>query len=140
MRRIVTVVVLAVSVLFFGTLAFSHPGHEEKDNHPFPSVTSDLKNGEALYKKNCASCHGEKGDGKGPAASFLTPKPSNFLDKVFMTRRARVDHYEGILNGKPGTPMMPYKGKLSEKEIWDIATHLEHLFSHSADKNHAGHK
>jgi mono/diheme cytochrome c family protein len=28
-----------------------------------------------LFDQHCAQCHGEKGDGNGPAARFLYPKP-----------------------------------------------------------------
>ena len=34
-----------------------------------------LERGRALYATYCAGCHGEKGDGAGPAARFLSPKP-----------------------------------------------------------------
>ena len=31
--------------------------------------------GQALYAKQCASCHGSEGRGDGPAAYLLSPKP-----------------------------------------------------------------
>ncbi|HVN71228.1 MAG TPA: cytochrome c [Desulfomonilia bacterium] len=42
-----------------GTLAAA-----EKDNK-----------GKDLYNNNCKTCHGTNGEGKGPAASALNPKP-----------------------------------------------------------------
>jgi len=37
-----------------------------------------VKRGEGIFKQNCAMCHGENGEGNGPAASALNPKPRNF--------------------------------------------------------------
>lgn len=37
-----------------------------------------LKRGREQYSMYCAGCHGEKGDGEGPAARFLSPKPRDF--------------------------------------------------------------
>ena len=45
-----------------------------------------LKEGKRVYEKYCVGCHGEKGDGKGPAARFLDPKPRDFTLGVFKFR------------------------------------------------------
>ncbi|HVY48966.1 MAG TPA: c-type cytochrome [Minicystis sp.] len=37
-----------------------------------------LKRGRQTYQTYCAGCHGEEGDGNGPAAKFLSPKPRDF--------------------------------------------------------------
>lgn len=37
-----------------------------------------LENGRRTYGQYCAGCHGEQGDGNGPAARFLDPKPRDF--------------------------------------------------------------
>ena len=37
-----------------------------------------LRRGRQSYATYCAGCHGEKGDGNGPAARFLNPKPRDF--------------------------------------------------------------
>jgi mono/diheme cytochrome c family protein len=34
--------------------------------------------GKIIYRENCAACHGEKGDGKGPEAQRLKTKPRDF--------------------------------------------------------------
>lgn len=33
-----------------------------------------------LFKKKCLVCHGESGQGDGPGAAALDPKPRNFTD------------------------------------------------------------
>lgn len=37
-----------------------------------------LNRGRELYGTYCVGCHGEAGDGNGPAARFLSPKPRDF--------------------------------------------------------------
>jgi cytochrome c oxidase cbb3-type subunit I/II len=44
----------------------------------------EMKNhGKTLYLQRCSGCHGVKGDGKGPAAIFLDPKPRDFTSGVY---------------------------------------------------------
>lgn len=35
-----------------------------------------------LFVRHCAFCHGRTGNGRGPFASFMTPRPRNFRRKV----------------------------------------------------------
>ena len=39
--------------------------------------------GRAVYERDCIGCHGPKGDGQGPAARFLSPKPRDFTKGLF---------------------------------------------------------
>jgi mono/diheme cytochrome c family protein len=43
-------------------------------------LKGDLKRGGAFYLANCATCHGARGDGAGPRAYFINPKPRNFVE------------------------------------------------------------
>ncbi len=49
-------------------------------------VTADLGEGKRIYQTICFACHGEKGDGKGPAAIGMQPKPMDFTDTNYMRR------------------------------------------------------
>jgi mono/diheme cytochrome c family protein len=78
--------------------------------------------GEALYKKQCAVCHGAKGKGDGPAADFLFPKPRDFSMGSFKVRSTPSgspptdqDIFRTISNGMPGSAM-PSFGHLSKKD------------------------
>jgi cytochrome c oxidase cbb3-type subunit I/II len=42
--------------------------------------------GRAVYTRRCAGCHGLEGDGNGPAATFLSPRPRDFTAGVFKFR------------------------------------------------------
>lgn len=44
---------------------------------------STYKHGQRVYTTYCVGCHGVSGDGNGPAARFLDPKPRNFRTAQF---------------------------------------------------------
>src|SRR5262249_36203918 len=49
---------------------------------PPPGVEPEVA-GKQLYDAHCAACHGDKGDGQGPAARFLYPRPRDFTENRF---------------------------------------------------------
>ena len=44
---------------------------------------------EAVYELKCASCHGVKGEGKGPGAELLVPRPRDFTPGCTRSARRR---------------------------------------------------
>ena len=50
---------------------------------PNTTAVASGMSGPQLYIHYCAACHGEDGDGQGPAARFLYPKPRDFRAGVF---------------------------------------------------------
>jgi mono/diheme cytochrome c family protein len=88
--------------------------------------------GEQLYLTYCAACHGETGDGDGPAARFLFPKPRNFRDAKFrlVTTTNRIpsddDLMHVITHGMPGSGMFPF-GQLSEPDRKALIAHVRQL-------------
>jgi hypothetical protein len=45
---------------------------------PAHGKPGDEEKGESLYAARCQQCHGEEGDGLGPAAERLNPPPRDF--------------------------------------------------------------
>jgi len=43
----------------------------------------DLQLGRQVYEKRCLACHGVSGDGAGPAAEYLTPRPRDYRRGIF---------------------------------------------------------
>jgi mono/diheme cytochrome c family protein len=68
-----------------------------------------LARGEVLFKQNCSSCHGESGQGNGPAAGTLNPRPRNFTQPAGWTRGFHVtDIFTTISTGLKGTGMAAF--------------------------------
>lgn len=84
----------------------------------------DPAKGETHYKTLCVSCHGEKGDGNGPAGAALTPKPTSFTDPANADRLTEDYVYKmvkegGAANGK--SPLMvAWAGVLKEDQLRDV--------------------
>lgn len=96
---------------------------------PLPnSLTGMTARGERFYAKNCATCHGQKGDGNGPRAYFIRPRPRNFLDASSRTSFNRPALYAAIAMGKTGTEMPAWSKVLSEQEIADVAEYVFRQF------------
>src|SRR5207249_4313431 len=43
---------------------------------PLPVTEGNLLRGKEVFLERCVGCHGLKGDGKGPAATFMSPPPA----------------------------------------------------------------
>lgn len=71
--------------------------------------------GKNVYERRCLGCHGEKGDGNGPAATFMyIQRPRNFTQGEFKFRLAKGplptdgDLLRTITRGVRGTAMPPW--------------------------------
>ena len=89
---------------------------------PFPKgLVGDAAKGRAFYMENCYVCHGKAGDGEGPRATFIRPKPRNFLHPDARRTLNRPTLLKAIYNGKVGTVMPAWGKVLSEQEIANVA-------------------
>ncbi len=91
--------------------------------------------GEKLFMQNCAVCHGQGGQGNGPAAAGLAHKPAD-LTNHFHTAPGQGDDYLfwRISEGGQVSPfkemqsaMPPFK-RLSEEDRWAILTFVHQRF------------
>lgn len=98
-------------------------------------LTGDATKGEKMYMANCATCHGSKGDGKGPRAYFINPKPRNFIDKNFRFAFNRPAIYTAVHDGRLGAEMPAWSKVLSDQEIADVS---EFVFRQFVLQNKAG--
>lgn len=85
-----------------------------------PSGPPDIMRGAALYAQNCASCHGIRGNGRGPAAAGLDPAPIDFTDESRARQRSLFALYQVIDQGLDGTAM-PSFAHLTPDDRWALA-------------------
>ena len=74
-----------------------------------------LTYGYEQYMLNCYACHGENGDGKGPAAQYLRPPPRDFRSALFKfggVGAGDLPHTKDLVRlvkrGLTGTAMLPW--------------------------------
>ena len=93
--------------------------------NPLPLTQQNLIKGKAIFLERCIGCHGEKGDGKGPAAQFLMPTPFDFTsDDVNGPGASDGQMYHRILTAGPGTAMENFGTRLSVEDIWRVVLFL----------------
>jgi len=94
---------------------------------PAPVLTA----GEKAYIQYCRSCHGDKGDGKGPAARGLRPPPRDFTLGVFKfasvpagTLPLDEDLRRIVREGLHGTAMLDWDG-IPEPKLQEIIQYIK---------------
>jgi len=101
--------------------------YAEKEN-PLNGKADAIEAGKGIYNVNCASCHGEKALGDGPAAASLNPKPRSLAEDGALSDAYL---YWRIAEGgmmEPFKSTMPaWKTFLSEEQIWQVMAYLRTL-------------
>lgn len=79
----------------------------------------DAAAGKKVYTQYCVSCHGATGQGNGPAAAALNPKPRDLTDKSIMTSLTDEHLFKVIQGGGASvgkSPLMPPWGAALDKQ------------------------
>jgi mono/diheme cytochrome c family protein len=95
-----------------------------------PTLTSAmLEQGQAIYKGNCAACHGEGGKGDGPGAGVLKPPPRDHTDPVYMKTLTDKNIADVIVMGgaMKGKPLMPSHPQLRGAELDGLVAFVRSL-------------
>lgn len=97
-------VVLALVVSFAGAVGFAQ------------------SSGEAVYKANCASCHGSTGTPSPGIAKMMGVKPVSDPD---IKKLSAEEEIASVKNGKG--KMKPFAGKLTDEQIKDSVAYFRTL-------------
>jgi mono/diheme cytochrome c family protein len=84
--------------------------------------------GKKFYDNNCATCHGVKGDGQGPRAYFINPKPAVFISPASRASFNRPTIFDATATGRRGSEMPAWDKVLSKQEIADVAEYVFRSF------------
>jgi mono/diheme cytochrome c family protein len=94
---------------------------------PF-NLTGDVNAGMGLYSANCATCHGDVGDGRGPRAYFINPKPRNFTHTASRAVLNRPALFHAVSKGRLYSEMPAWNKVLSKQQIADVAEYVFQQF------------
>jgi len=125
---ILPVVVSLCAAVFLLSFASVHrqeqwevPDSYKNMKNPVAADSVSITNGQNLYKKHCASCHGKSGLGDGAKARQLLENPGDMSSKAYQKQTDG----EQFFKTKSGRDEMPsYEKLLSDKEIWDIVNYM----------------
>ncbi len=91
------------------------------------STPEQVAHGKEVFQTNCVACHGLNGQGNGPAAGALNPKPRNFTSaEGWKNGRAPSQIFKTITDGISGTPM-PGFSTLSLEDRWAMTHYVYSL-------------
>lgn len=102
---------------------------------PLPhGLVGDAVMGGDLYQRNCVDCHGVGGDGNGPRAYFILPKPRDFRHPEAQAKYSRAHLFETISKGVLGSEMPAWDKVMTDAEIGHLS---EYVFKTFIEKGHA---
>jgi cytochrome c oxidase cbb3-type subunit 2 len=124
MLRHAWAVVAAVSI-------FPLTSHAQTASPPAPAAPGSI-DGPGLYQQRCSGCHGKSGQGDGPFAGLLDPRPRDFTAGRFKFRTTETgslptddDLAAGITNGLHGTSMPSWKPFLNPAQVGALISYLK---------------
>jgi len=93
----------------------------------------DAENGKTVYGRYCVGCHGEYGDGLGPAAERLNPPPRDFTLGQYKFKTSAFDEdipndedlLRMIRDGMPGTAMPGWGNVLRQQQMLDVLAYIK---------------
>jgi mono/diheme cytochrome c family protein len=107
----------------------AQPMQEQVSGTTLPE--GDAAEGGALYQTYCASCHGPRGEGDGPVAAGLNPKPAKHSDGAYMNTLSNEHLFKVIKEGGVSvgkSPLMaPWGGTLGDEQIADLVAFVRSL-------------
>lgn len=100
-----------------------------------PADDRAVARGQAVYARQaCARCHGADGRGAGPEAAKVRDAARDPLRPRDLTSRASykggatpAEIFRTLSTGMDGTPMVALRGRIADRELWDLAYYLRSL-------------
>jgi mono/diheme cytochrome c family protein len=115
-KIVITGSAIVACLTFAVVTSASQAGADQKKK---PDATRDT------YVANCQMCHGV--DGKAPVPEM------SFVGRKWKTKTA-AEAAKVISEGVPGTPMLPFEGKLTKDQIRALARYVRALDTPAARK------
>ena len=126
---------MVVSLLAFGTLLPASATAQWLDLDVPPRPEAGLASAEAgqeIYDTHCWYCHGDDGDGLGPIADYVWPRPRDFTIASFKLRTTPTgelptdeDLFRSISLGLPGSAMPAWRSVLTVEERWQVISTIK---------------
>ncbi|MDX1811975.1 MAG: c-type cytochrome [Gammaproteobacteria bacterium] len=92
------------------------------------STKSANLDGKKIYEAHCAVCHGDNGNTAVWAKNGLNPPPRNFTTPQAKEELSLERMITSVTYGRPGTGMMPFRGRLSDKDIANVVDYIRTQF------------
>jgi len=130
-----SVLLLAATTIAAAETWTAPPEAKERANPVEPTDAAALLKGRALYQKHCASCHGDKGKGDGPAEHFTNEPATDLTDATAQARWTDGEIFWKVSTGrreKSDVIMPALANKVpSEEDRWRVVLFVRTLVAPS---------
>ena len=92
-----------------------------------------VAHGKEQFQAQCVACHGAEGQGNGPAAAGLNPKPRNFTSADNWKNGRKPSQIFGTLT--KGLNAMPSFASLPSDDRWSLVAFIRTLGPHEGEKD-----
>ena len=116
--------VLGLSLALPPMTVDAYPTTYRRSSVPYQAVS--VANGAALFRTDCATCHGAGGRGDGPGGAGL-PRPPADLTAPHTAQHTAGDMFWWLTHGIPAGGMPPFGSVLTEEERWDLINFIRAL-------------
>jgi mono/diheme cytochrome c family protein len=125
------VVFVVAPIIFAGDAQAQNPGGNpdaRKMKNPVASTKASVTAGAAAFKKYCAFCHGTAAKGDGSLIPKGMTTPADLTDATWDRGSTDGEIFAVIMEGAgPKFEMKGLKGKIEEREAWQIVNFLRSL-------------
>jgi mono/diheme cytochrome c family protein len=104
--------------------------------NPVAFTAASVAAGKRAFNANCAACHGNRAQGAVRAGITISiieeqrgKQPPDLTDAQWDHGSSDADIFRVIKRGLPPTMMPGFDGRVSDQEIWNIASYLRSLRS-----------
>jgi len=91
-----------------------------------PVAPMDLEQGQAIYQRHCADCHGTEGRGDGQQATSLSPRPGNLISAQ-TSAKSDQELLKIIAKGRPRTAMAGWEDRLPPEDQIAVLAYIRSL-------------
>lgn len=133
MKTLLSFLLVASTAIFMSFTLTSNLNFDQ-DKWVAPASSKELKNpftgkasinqGKSIYQTRCVVCHGDKGEGDGPAGKALTPPAANHT-AAYVQNQTDGELFWKVSEGRGA--MVGWKLILSEEERWALVNYLRTL-------------
>jgi mono/diheme cytochrome c family protein len=129
-KSLLQLIVVGIGLLGTSVQGQTPGGSGAKEiTNPVKPTPQSISQGEQLFQKRCAFCHGKDAKGNGP----LAPKgssPSDLTDDKWDRGSTDGEIFSVVRDGAgPKSVMKGLKGKLTDEQMWHLVNYLRSLSS-----------
>lgn len=102
----------------------AHIDRDGPKESPVPADEASYLAGAEIYKQDCAVCHGLPGEPKSVIAQGMFPAPPEMFHGTGVTDDPAWETHWKAENGIRLTGMPGFKGRLTDKQLWQVSVLL----------------